>query len=112
VRPWCCLRSPSGMERLPKGETRFAGARRSPHSAVRRPGRVRGRKATSSKDPAMHRVAVLAVPAVKPFDLSMPSTLLDAVEFGGRPGYEVTVCTAVPGTVAAFGGIEVVIRHG
>lgn len=60
----------------------------------------------------MHRVAVLAVPAVKPFDLSMPSTLLGAAELGGRPGYEVTVCTAMPGTVAASGGIEVVIRHG
>ncbi|WP_330294248.1 GlxA family transcriptional regulator [Streptomyces sp. NBC_00503] len=60
----------------------------------------------------MHRVAVLAVPAVKPFDLSMPSALLGAAELGGRPCYEVTVCTAVPGTVAASGGIEVVIRHG
>ncbi|WP_030667876.1 GlxA family transcriptional regulator [Streptomyces cellulosae] len=60
----------------------------------------------------MHRVAVLAVPAVKPFDLSMPSTLLGAAELGGRPGYEVTVCTARPGTVAASGGIEVVIRQG
>ncbi|MFG2623148.1 GlxA family transcriptional regulator [Streptomyces sp. NPDC048507] len=60
----------------------------------------------------MHRVAVLAVPAVKPFDLSMPSTLLGAAELKGRPGYEVTVCTAAPGTVSASGGIEVVIRHG
>lgn len=60
----------------------------------------------------MHRVAVLAVPAVKPFDLSMPSALLGAAELGGRPGYEVTVCTATPGTVAASGGIDVVIRHG
>ncbi|MFE1285604.1 GlxA family transcriptional regulator [Streptomyces sp. NPDC058751] len=60
----------------------------------------------------MHRVAVLAVPAVKPFDLSMPSTLLGAAEIDGRPCYEVTVCTAVPGTVAASGGIDVVIRHG
>lgn len=60
----------------------------------------------------MHRVAVLAVPEVKPFDLSMPSTLLGAVELHGRPAYEVTVCTAAPGTVAASGGIEVVIRHG
>ncbi|MFJ8011118.1 GlxA family transcriptional regulator [Streptomyces sp. NPDC096339] len=60
----------------------------------------------------MHRVAVLAVPAVKPFDLSMPSALLGAVELDGHPGYEVTVCTATPGAVAASGGIEVVIRHG
>ncbi|WP_329201243.1 MULTISPECIES: GlxA family transcriptional regulator [unclassified Streptomyces] len=60
----------------------------------------------------MHRVAVLAVPAVKPFDLSMPSTLLGSVEVDGRPGYEVTVCTATPGVIAASGGIEVVVRHG
>ncbi|MFI1172907.1 GlxA family transcriptional regulator [Streptomyces melanogenes] len=60
----------------------------------------------------MHRVAVLAVPAVKPFDLSMPSALLGAAELDGRPGYEVTVCTATPGVIAASGGIEVVIRHG
>ncbi|MFI6576325.1 GlxA family transcriptional regulator [Nocardiopsis sp. NPDC050513] len=60
----------------------------------------------------MHRVAVLAVPPVKPFDLAMPSTLLGAAEAEGRPGYEVTVCTASPGTVAASGGIDVVIRTG
>ncbi|MFC5186919.1 GlxA family transcriptional regulator [Actinomadura harenae] len=60
----------------------------------------------------MYRVAVLAVPPVKPFDLSMPSTLLGAAELEGHPAYEVTVCTAVPGTVAASGGIDVVIRHG
>ncbi|MFE1558545.1 GlxA family transcriptional regulator [Streptomyces sp. NPDC058734] len=60
----------------------------------------------------MHRVAVLAVPAVKPFDLSMPSALLGAAELDGRPGYEVTVCTATPGVIAASGGIEVVVRHG
>ncbi|WP_328631366.1 GlxA family transcriptional regulator [Streptomyces sp. NBC_00356] len=60
----------------------------------------------------MHRVAVLAVPAVKPFDLSMPSALLGAAELEGRPGYEVTVCTATPGVIGASGGIEVVVRHG
>ena len=60
----------------------------------------------------MRRVAVLAVPAVKPFDLSMPSALLGAAEPDGRPGYEVTVCTATPGVIAASGGIEVVVRNG
>jgi hypothetical protein len=33
----------------------------------------------------MHRVAVLAVPPVKPFDLSMPSTLLGAASRDGSP---------------------------
>lgn len=60
----------------------------------------------------MHRVAVLAVPAVKAFDLAMPSTLLGDAELDGRPGYEVTVCTATPGVIGASGGIEVVVRHG
>ncbi|GAA0593365.1 GlxA family transcriptional regulator [Streptomyces crystallinus] len=60
----------------------------------------------------MHRVAVLAVPAVKPFDLSMPSVLLGAADIGGHPGYEVTVCTAAPGALAASGGIDVVVRNG
>ncbi|MFF8815788.1 GlxA family transcriptional regulator [Streptomyces pactum] len=60
----------------------------------------------------MHRVAVLAIPAIKPFDLSMPSALLGAAELDGRPGYEVTVCTATPGVIGASGGIEVVVRHG
>ncbi|MGX4734915.1 GlxA family transcriptional regulator [Kitasatospora griseola] len=62
--------------------------------------------------PAVHRVAVLAVPPVKPFDLSMPSVLLEAVESGGRPAYQVTVCTAVPGVLAASGGIGVVVDRG
>ncbi|MER0244218.1 helix-turn-helix domain-containing protein [Streptomyces sp. HSW2009] len=60
----------------------------------------------------MHRVAVLAVPPVKPFDLAMPATLLGAAEVAGRPGYEVTVCTAEPGVLDASGGIEVVVRQG
>lgn len=60
----------------------------------------------------MHRVAVLAVPPVKPFDLAMPSTLLESAVVDGEPAYEITVCTAEPGIVAASGGIEVVIRRG
>jgi len=60
----------------------------------------------------MHRVAVLAIPPVKAFDLSMPYTLLGGVEIDGEPGYEITFCTAEPGAIAASGGIDIVIRHG
>lgn len=60
----------------------------------------------------MRRIAVLAVPPVKPFDLSMPSTLFEGVTIEGRPGYEVTVCTAEPGVVAASGGFGLVITVG
>ncbi|MFF2814158.1 GlxA family transcriptional regulator [Kitasatospora cineracea] len=60
----------------------------------------------------MHRVAVLAVPPVKPFDLSMPSVLFDAAVEDGRPCYTVTVCTPVPGVLPGHGGLDVVVRHG
>ncbi|WP_054815048.1 GlxA family transcriptional regulator [Nocardia arizonensis] len=61
----------------------------------------------------MKSVAVVAVPPVKTFDLSMPQTLLGAVAIDGAPGYRVTVCTAEPGIVpAGIGGFDAVIRHG
>ncbi|MCC3765277.1 helix-turn-helix domain-containing protein [Glycomyces sp. TRM65418] len=60
----------------------------------------------------MRDVAVLAVPPVKPFDLSMPSTLFEDVQVEGRPGYRVTVCTAEPGVIASSGGFDLVIADG
>ncbi|WP_327063375.1 hypothetical protein [Kitasatospora griseola] len=42
----------------------------------------------------------------------MPSVLLGAVESGGRPVYQVTVCTAAPNVLAASGGIGVVVDRG
>ncbi|MBH0775698.1 GlxA family transcriptional regulator [Nocardia bovistercoris] len=61
----------------------------------------------------MKSVAVIAVPPVKTFDLSMPQMLLGAVRVDGRPGYRVTVCTAAPGIVTAdTGGFDAVIRAG
>jgi transcriptional regulator GlxA family with amidase domain len=55
----------------------------------------------------MHRVAVVAVPTVTAFELSVPDLL-----FGQTPGYEVLVCAAEPGPVPAVGGVDVVVRHG
>lgn len=61
----------------------------------------------------MRHVAVLAVPPVKPFDLSMPALLLGAATVDGSPGYAVEVCTPEPGVVPANGGgFDVVIPHG
>ncbi len=60
----------------------------------------------------MRRIAVLAVPPVKPFDLSMPSTMLEGVTVEGRPGYQVTVCTAEPGITASTGGFDLVVNAG
>ncbi|RRR96933.1 GlxA family transcriptional regulator [Glycomyces terrestris] len=60
----------------------------------------------------MHRIAVLAVPPVKAFDLSMPSTLFEDAAIEGRPCYDITVCTPEPGVIAASGGIGVVVTAG
>jgi transcriptional regulator GlxA family with amidase domain len=60
----------------------------------------------------MRTVAVLALPPVKPFDLSMPATMLEGAVIEGRPCYEVTVCTPEPGPVAAAGGIGIVVTAG
>lgn len=60
----------------------------------------------------MHRVAVLAVPPVKAFDLAMPFTFLGSAMVDGEPGYEVRLCAAEPGTAPSMGEFEVVIKHG
>lgn len=59
-----------------------------------------------------HRVAVIAVPPVTTFDLSIPEVVFGATRVGEDPAYEVTVCTPTPGVVAAAIGIDIVVRHG
>ncbi|NBH03186.1 DJ-1/PfpI family protein, partial [Amycolatopsis sp. SID8362] len=59
-----------------------------------------------------HRVAVVAVPPVGTFELSIPDLVFGGVTVDGTAGYQVTTCTAVPGTVEATGGLDVVVRHG
>ncbi|MEU6861840.1 helix-turn-helix domain-containing protein [Streptomyces sp. NPDC046876] len=60
-----------------------------------------------------HRVAVIALPPVTAFDLSIPSAVFGlATHVDGRPAYEVTVCTPEPGVVKAMGGMDVVVSHG
>lgn len=61
----------------------------------------------------MHRVAVVAVPPITPFDLSIRELVLGAAEVGGAPGYEVRTVTADPGPVASTGGsFGVFVPHG
>jgi transcriptional regulator GlxA family with amidase domain len=60
----------------------------------------------------MRRIAVIAVPPVTTFDLSIPEVVFPAVRVDGRPGYEVTICTPEPGVVAGHSGLAVVIRNG
>jgi transcriptional regulator GlxA family with amidase domain len=59
----------------------------------------------------MHRVAVVALDGVVPFDLSTPSEVLGRARLRtGRPGYEVRIC-GVSSEVDA-GGFQMKLRHG
>jgi transcriptional regulator GlxA family with amidase domain len=49
--------------------------------------------ASSVQDSAMHRVAIVALDGVVPFDLATPCEVFGRVRLpGGRPGYQVRVC--------------------
>ncbi|WP_307817662.1 GlxA family transcriptional regulator [Nocardia acididurans] len=71
-----------------------------------------GWNAIYPKDRATHRIAVLAVPPVTNFDLSIPELLFPAVQIDGEPGYQVVVCTADTGVVPSYSGVPVVIDTG
>ena len=60
----------------------------------------------------MHRIAVVAVPPVGTFELSIPDLIFGGVSLDGRPAYDVYACTAKPGKVASTGGLDVVVSHG
>jgi hypothetical protein len=51
----------------------------------------------------MHRIAVVAVPPVGTFELSIPDLIFGGVSLEGRPAYDVYACTAKPGKVPAPG---------
>ncbi|MFE5793710.1 GlxA family transcriptional regulator [Streptomyces sp. NPDC056503] len=62
----------------------------------------------SAADAPAHRVAVLALPGVPPFELGIPSRVFGSAEdAGGRPLYEVTVCTADGAPVLSDAGFVV-----
>ncbi|WP_327290041.1 GlxA family transcriptional regulator [Streptomyces sp. NBC_01198] len=59
------------------------------------------------------RVAVIAVPPVTVFDLTIPELVLGETTVRGEPGYDVRVCTAEPGRqVTAGGSLEIAVPHG
>ena len=60
----------------------------------------------------MHRIAVVAVPPLNAFDLSIPGLIFGGVEVDGRPVYDVRVCTAEPGVLATNTGLDVFIGEG
>jgi transcriptional regulator GlxA family with amidase domain len=60
-----------------------------------------------------HRVAVLALPAVLPFELGIPSRVFEAATgAGGEPLYEVVTCSLDGGPVPTAGDFAVLVRHG
>ena len=60
-----------------------------------------------------HRVAVLAVPPIVPFDTAIPGQVLrNAESADGRPLYEVRICTADPGPVATTDDYSLTIDRG
>lgn len=61
----------------------------------------------------MHTVAVVVVPPVTAFDVSIPQMVLGAAELDGGPAYELRVCAAEPGRpLETVGGLDVVAPHG
>src|SRR5688500_18059992 len=62
---------------------------------------------------APHRVAVLALPAVLPFELGIPGRLFRAAtDSSGKPLYEVVTCSMDGGPVPTAEDFTVVVRHG
>ncbi|MFJ3925860.1 GlxA family transcriptional regulator [Streptomyces sp. NPDC090022] len=62
---------------------------------------------------SVHRVAVLALEGVPPFELGIPSRVFgNALDDEGRPLYEVTVCTADGQPVTSDAGFQVAVTAG
>ncbi|MDT9691348.1 helix-turn-helix domain-containing protein [Streptomyces sp. P9(2023)] len=63
--------------------------------------------------PALHRVAVLALDGVIPFELGIPSRILGGAHTeDGRPLYDVRVCTLDGAPVRTSDGFSLVPEHG
>jgi transcriptional regulator GlxA family with amidase domain len=67
----------------------------------------------SSREPYRpHRVAVLGVPPVIPFDLSIPGLVFGDAELNGRPLYDVKACTLDPGMIETNGDFAITVTRG
>ncbi|WP_405488585.1 GlxA family transcriptional regulator [Streptomyces sp. NBC_00096] len=61
----------------------------------------------------VHRIAVLALEGVPPFELGIPSRVFgNAFDEAGKPLYEVTVCTADGAPVTSDAGFTIGVRAG
>jgi transcriptional regulator GlxA family with amidase domain len=60
----------------------------------------------------MHQIAVVAVPPVGAFELSIPDLLFSGVDIDGRPAYAIHTCTSQPGSLATRGSFDVVVTRG
>lgn len=65
-----------------------------------------------AEPPTAHRVVVVAVPPIVPFDLSIPDLMFGEAELDGRRLYDVRVCTADPGVTETSSGYALVVDHG
>ncbi|MBT2470853.1 helix-turn-helix domain-containing protein [Streptomyces sp. ISL-66] len=69
--------------------------------------------ASTTASPTPHRVAVLALEGVPPFELGIPSRVFgNALDEDGRALYEVTVCTADGAPVSSDAGFTVGVSAG
>ncbi|MGI8594601.1 MAG: GlxA family transcriptional regulator [Solirubrobacteraceae bacterium] len=60
----------------------------------------------------MHRITVLALDGVIPFDLGIPARVFGAArDAGGAPLYEVTTCSLTGGGVRTSGDYAIVVDH-
>ncbi|MFF6774096.1 GlxA family transcriptional regulator [Streptomyces sp. NPDC012637] len=60
-----------------------------------------------------HRVAVLALPGLLPFELGIPHRIFGrAKDPGGRPLYEIVTCATAPGPVRTDADFAVHVEHG
>lgn len=71
------------------------------------------RTPTSTPVPTPHRMAVIAPDPVSMFNLAIPELLFEKTGAAlGAPGYELTTCTAQPGTVRTTSGLELAVPRG
>lgn len=60
----------------------------------------------------MHRLAVVAVPPVTSFELSIPDIVFGQARVGAAAAYEVVCCAADPGPVDGIGGLGLTVDRG
>jgi hypothetical protein len=60
----------------------------------------------------MHRIAVVVVPPVSAFDLSVAEMLFGNTIIDGTHAYQLTVCTADPGWIPTTGSVRINVDRG